>query len=400
VTPREREEFRVILRALLMRPLRHRIGPDTEIVDLSRIHKAALHAWFDRELGWQLLVDRDRIRLFKIPADPSYAPGDVPSARQCALYCLLLAVLEDCDHQTVISELVDKITALTVTRPGLRRFDSGRHRERSDLIAMIRMLTRQGALTPTESSAATTEHENAFLHGNGNAIYDIDHRTAALLVSCPVPPTAAADPADLIGQTVTDLGRQRDQRLHHAVMRRLVDQPVLYFDELSEDELAYLQAHRAALLSVLRSDLGVRVETRAEGIAIIDDELTDQVFPGTSTVPFAALLMADLLYREHVWESDLVSEERALQLAAEVAERLGSVVKSIGAQPVTIASTYAAVVRRLHEFGLVVPADGGLRLRPALARYHDPSRRGARTSGGEMLLFGTAEAEPREEGSG
>ncbi len=74
--------------------------------------------------------------------------------------------------------------------------------------------------------------------------------------------------------------------------------------------------------------------------------------------------------------------------------------KNIANQPVTAANTYAATVRRLHEFGLVIPAGDGLRLRPALARYHDPSRRGARTSSGEMLLFGVAEAELGEEGIG
>jgi uncharacterized protein (TIGR02678 family) len=401
VSPQDRLAQQEVIRALLRRPLRHRRGADAAVADLAKEHEPALYAWFDQHLGWPLRVERDRVRLFKIPADPSFPVGDVPTARQCSLYCLLLAVFEDCGRQTVISELVDKITALTVAHPELARFDTRRFRERSDLVYAIRTLVDQGALTPTESANRATEHENAFIRGNGNAIYDLDHRTATLLLSCPVPPTTTSGPAELISLTVRDHGRPPDRLLHHAIMRRLLDHPAMYLEDLSEEELEYLRRHRAALVSALRIDVGVRVETRSEGMAVIDDELTDLDFPGTSVVPFAALLMADLLFWEavrHTPRLSVIPTARALELAGTVAEKTGKLVKNIDAQPIDAARTFTATTRRLEEFGLISVRPDGIGLRPALARYHDPSALGARRAGEDLLLFGMDSApQPEEE---
>lgn len=393
MSPQDRLEQREVIRALLQRPMRHRRGADASLVDLARKHEPALRLWFDHHLGWPLRIERDWVRLFKIPADPSFPVGEVPTARQCSLYCLLLAVFEDCGRQTVISELVDKITALTVAHPELARFDSRRFRERSDLVYAIRMLVAQGALIPTESATRATEHENAFIKGDGNAIYDVHHRTATLLLSCPVPPTTASGPAELISLTVRDHGTPPDRILHHGIMRRLLDHPVMYLEDLSEEELEYLRRHRAALVSALRVDVGVRVETRSEGTAVIDDELTDLDFPGASVVPFAALLMADLLFWEavrHTPRLAVIPTAQVLELAGTVAETTGKLVKNIDGQLIDATRTYTATTRRLEEFGLISIRPDGIGLRPALARYHDASALGARRAGEDLLLFGMA----------
>jgi uncharacterized protein (TIGR02678 family) len=398
----EHLEQQEVVRALLRNPLRHRQGADASVVDLARKHEPALHAWFEHHLGWPLLVDRDQVRLFKLPADPAFPADEVPTARQCSLYCLLLAVFEDCGSQTVISELVDKVTALTLTHPDLSRFDTGRFRERFDLVTAIRMLVEQRALTPTEAPAATTEHENAFIHGTGNAIYDLDHRTATMLLSCPVPPTIVSGPADLVSRTVTDPSQSTERVIHHALMRRLVDHPVVYIEDLSEEENAYLRRHRGSLIAALRAGVGVRVEVRADGLAVIDEELTDLDFPDTSTVPFAALLLADLLFwevAEEVPRREVVPTSRALELAGTVAEKIGTLVKYIDGQPVDTARTFMAATRRLEEFGLIAVVPDGIRLRPALARYHDPSARGAHRSGEKLLLFGVASAPEPDDGN-
>jgi hypothetical protein len=105
--------------------------------------------------------------------------------------------------------------------------------------------------------------------------------------------------------------------------------------------------------------------------------------------------MADLLFWESVRYTPrlaVVPTARAFELAGTVAEKTGKLVKNIDAQPIDAARTFAAATRRLEEFGLISVRPEGIGLRPALARYHDPSALGARRAGEALLLFGIASA--------
>ncbi|MBT2510752.1 DUF2398 family protein [Streptomyces sp. ISL-98] len=74
----------------------------------------------------------------------------------------------------------------------LRHFDATVRRERFDLVAMVRLLGKHGVIPPpTREAVMTREEEKDYAAGNGNALYDVDHRTAALMPACPVPPTPA-----------------------------------------------------------------------------------------------------------------------------------------------------------------------------------------------------------------
>ncbi len=58
----ERHEFRVALRALLMRPL---MPATDEAFPVVRRHGTALRDWLSRETGWSLQVSRSHARLRK-----------------------------------------------------------------------------------------------------------------------------------------------------------------------------------------------------------------------------------------------------------------------------------------------------------------------------------------------
>jgi hypothetical protein len=85
-----------------------------------------------------------------------------------------------------------------------------------------------------------------------------------------------------------------------------------------------------------------------------------------------------LAAEEWVDDDPIVPSDRALYLADRVAKQIGKMVQSIDGQPVDAAATLAAATRRLEEFGLVTVLISGIRLRPALARFRDPTGRGAR----------------------
>jgi Protein of unknown function (DUF2398). len=52
--------------------------------------------------------------------------------------------------------------------------------------------------------------------------------------------------------------------------RRLLDDPVVYYDELAEGERAYLIAQRHNITGRISEATGLLPELRAEGIAMVD----------------------------------------------------------------------------------------------------------------------------------
>ncbi|MEV0223319.1 TIGR02678 family protein [Streptomyces sp. NPDC050704] len=394
MTSRSREaafERSQIIRALLLRPLLHRRGRHIRTLDLARRHQAELRRWFDHHLGWQLHVERDHLRLFKIPEAPDRQGIEAPTARQSALYCLLLAVLEDCGQQTVISELAEKLTAVTATHTALRRFDATAHRERFDLVAMVRLLCRHGILAPTGDAGTAHEHEKQYVAGSGDALYDVDHRTAALMLAAPVAPAQATGPDELFDALGAEQGRTANELTRQALMRRLVDEPVVHLYDLPGDQRDYFLAHTDEVLTAVRLGLDTRVEVRAEGAAVIDEELTDLEFPKASAPSFAALVLADRLCGEVESRSPrrtFVSHPRLFELTADVAADLLQLITTINGHPIDAIRVKEAALPVLVQLGLAEHVSGGIRVRPAIARYRAMPGLGTRKGAENLMLFG------------
>lgn len=383
----EREELRRAARTLMTRPLLRSSGPSAGVVASIRKprHQLLLQQWFDRNLGWNLIVDRDVVRLQKIPDLPAAHPGDAPPQRVCVLYCLVLAALEDCAEQTVISEVAQRVTDLSLTRSELRTYDPEMFSERRSLVQTLRLLTEHGVLTPTRGGSATEQDEAEYVTGRGDAIYDVHHRVAVLLLATPVPPSRAMHPGNLTTEPIADTadGRNRDRR--RRLMRRLVDEPALYFDDLDEETQAYFKNQRSFLVGELSGLLDVRVEVRAEGAAIIDDELTDLRFPLDRTPQYAALLLAEGLAREAGEVDRIVPMAVLSALAEQVGARVAAKVKTIDGDEATPENILESALKGLQALRLIERIAEGVRVMPALARFRAP---------GIVGEHGTTAAEP------
>ena len=81
------------------------------------------------------------------------------------------------------------------------------------------------------------------------------------------------------------------------VRRMLVETPVVHLDELTDAERDWLRTRQRREAQAFSELLGLEMEIRAEGVALVDpeEELTDLHLPGTGTVAQAALLLAERL---------------------------------------------------------------------------------------------------------
>ncbi len=300
------EERRRALRALLARPLlpaRHPAFP------LVRRHAEALRQWLAAETGWSLQVEGDFARLHKRvachedgtrPAGADYPAADPPfSRRRYCLLCLALAVLEKGEAQTALGRLGEQVVT-AAAEPALLaagiRFALDNREERRDLVAVVRHLLALGVLIRVAGD------EDAFIDAAGDALYDVNRRILSALpvtVKGPSMVNLVGDPGTTAGRIaaltetfVPDTVEGRNRALRRRLTGRLLDDPVVYWDELEETERAYLTSQRAAIAARIREATGLLAEVRAEGIALVDDvgELTDCRLPSEGTDGHLALL--------------------------------------------------------------------------------------------------------------
>jgi uncharacterized protein (TIGR02678 family) len=371
----EQAQRRTALRALLAKPLLV-ADADGETLVLVRRHLTALRDWLDRETGWRLVVDSETARLFKTApvlsdaSHPARGHNKEPfGRRRYVTLCLALSALARADTQTTLGSLADDVLT-AAAEPGLAAtgftltLDS--RADRSDLVAVVRLLLGWGVLSRVAGD------EDAYLSGGADVLYDVRRPVLGVLLSGirgPSTVTAATFSqrlAELTAEPVAESDDLRNQALRRRLTRRLLEDPVLYYDELDDEERAYLLSQRHAITRRIASATGLVPEMRAEGIAMVDpeDELTDVRMPEQRTDGHVTLLVAEHLARR---EQATVGELRAFvrHAAAEHAAYWRKGVTEPGAETELL----AIALEKLSALRLV-DADGDVvRPRPAIARF-------------------------------
>ncbi|WP_030185369.1 TIGR02678 family protein [Streptomyces sp. NRRL S-813] len=376
---RRAAELHKAARALLKEPLLLARGPRTDGYLLVRRYAAELRDWFDRNAGWSLRVDAESARLRKTPgtlAEPTHPAREasragVPfSRRRYVLLCLALAALERGEAQIALGRLAEQVV-LDAASPHLTaagvEFTLERREERLDLAAVVRLLLRYGVLRRVAGD------EDAYVSGVGDVLYDVERRVlAGLLAARHGPSLIDADGFDerleaLTAESALDSDELRFRAIRQKLTRRLLDDPVLYYDELTDDELAYLTRQRAFLTARVSELTGLVPEVRAEGIAMVDpqDDLTDVRMPEQGTHGHVTLLLAEHLATADGEVSRGELEHRVRALAAVHGAFWSKSAKQPGAEGELVELALA----KLTALGLVERTPGGVAALPALARY-------------------------------
>jgi uncharacterized protein (TIGR02678 family) len=371
---RLRDERRQAVRLLLAQPFLTDDDADPHLFALVRRHGRWLQSWFAEQMGYRLVIDTDFARLHKRPAPEARLrplrtrTGTPFDPRRYVLACLVLAALERMEVQTTLSDLAAQVRVLAASEEGVRDFDLDRHAERLCFVDAVRWLVDLGVLGLTDGDEAS------FVEGRGDALYDVHGRRLTQLLATPLPPALAARPAELSVEIypATDEGTNRS--LRHRLMRRLVEEPVLYLEDLDEAELAYLTSQRHYLSRQVAEATGMAVEVRREGLAAVDpeDRLTDMAFPSSGTVSHAALLVGEHLAahgREDTGDTGAVPWSELSLLTRELLERYGRFwSRRYREDAAGAAHLLDEVIEKLELMGLAERRPEGVRPRPAVAR--------------------------------
>ncbi|WP_043620372.1 TIGR02678 family protein [Nonomuraea candida] len=391
----EKEEIARAIRTLLGRPLVS-LHDDPAAFDLIRRRRQPLIQWFDYFCGWRLVVEprQGYARLVKVRSEPgptrparrrrtTRAPFD---RRRYTLLCLCAAELLT-SPVTTIGMLAQRVVQAAAVEPGVPAFDPVRNDERAAFVDALKLLEHYGAVTAMDGATdAYLDDEDA------KVLYRVDTTRVIRLLSAPVPPSrvaaareqahpAAGEAAPFVpGEGVLEAlvaearyggdeptETQRNLWARHSLIRRLLDEPVVYRDELTPAQAAYAASLTGRqLLRRAAEEAGFVLEERAEGFLLVDPDAvaTDTRFPDDgSHAKVAALLMLDLLVT-----SGPVTAARLDEEAARLLRRFPQWAKayqSDGGGP----RLAADALEVLTLFGLARRSGDRVAALPAAARY-------------------------------
>lgn len=387
----EREDVARGIRRLLATPLVTEQGMP-EAFETIRRRQVPIARWFDYYCGWTLVVEPrfGYARLAKVhtrvdatrPARrlrSGRAPFD---RRRYTLLCVVAAELL-AGPVTTIGLLADRVQQATATDAVVADFDTASRAERMAYVDVLRLLESYGAITvvdgSTESFVDSTE---------AKVLYRVDHTLLMRLLSAPAGPSQLAVPAEEVATRWTGLldsltrqprygladdGRptsevQHNLWLRHSILRRLVDDPVVYRADLTEEQRAYLCSPTGRQLVRRAADqAGFVLEERAEGLLLVDQAglATDGKFPDdTSTANVAALMLLEVLLGA---QAGLAPEQLHAEAGA-LLRRFPRWAKTYREAdgPARLATDAVAVLTR---FGLAEDTGARVRALPAAARY-------------------------------
>lgn len=371
----EQAQRRSAFRALLAKPLLV-ADADGEMLVLVRRHLTELREWLNRETGWRLVADSETARLFKTapsPSDDSHpARGhhkEPFGRRRYVTLCLALSALARADAQITLGSLADDVLT-GAAEPELAAagftltLDS--RADRSDLVAVVRLLLGWGVLSRVAGD------EDAYLSVGTDVLYDVRRPVLGVLLSGTRGPSVVIAAtfegrlAELTAEPVAESDELRNQALRRRLTRRLLEDPVVYYDELLDDERAYLLSQRHAITRRIADATGLIPEMRAEGIAMVDpeDELTDVRMPEQRTDGHVTLLVAEYLARR---EQATLGELRAFVRQAAAIHR-GYWRKGV-TEPGAETELLAIALEKLTALRLVSVDGPCVRSRPAIARF-------------------------------
>lgn len=278
-------ERRAAARHLLSHPLTCE-EHDPDIFRWIRRHEAELGRWFTQRLGYRLHLDADTARLYKTGVVLDRRPLRTATGRplnslEHTLVALTLAATAAGPAIVSLRDLVAQVRSAAVEADVSLSGDAVEQRAH---VVAIKWMIAHGLVTELH------EHVDAYATDeSADAVLRMRPDRIALLL---VPGTAGAEHLDDL------LERSERRSATRPWMRaRLVEEPVLYRTDVTEDEWGELRRRLGVEERSLHEMFDLSLEARAEGVAMIDgaNALSDLPFPTTGTLGHAALLAIERL---------------------------------------------------------------------------------------------------------
>lgn len=299
---------------------------DPEIFSIIRRHEQLLDRWFTQRFGYRLQVESDTVRLMKSSVVSSRRPlmtatgSPRPfSQREYVVLALTLSAVVAGPNVISLRDLVLEVRSAATDADVPFGEDSI---DRRAVVTVLRWMIEQGAAAELHDRV-----DRYAVDDEADAVLRIRPDRIAMLA---LPNLAGAESADVLADRS---GRREQSR--QWMRSLLLEEPVVYREDLTENEWAELRRRIGEESNWFDEMFGVEVESRAEGIAVVDPDsrLTDRRFPATGTVGHAALLLIDML---HATGESSFGRDMLLAATRRLIDQYGSYWSSLTDEPDTL----------------------------------------------------------------
>lgn len=223
-----------------------------EVYQLIRRREQALRSYFADKCGFQLIVNRQFIKLEKIPAKPAGWMGftALQQPRDYALLCCLLAFLEEknIDEQFLLSDLCESLLAIYPQdeQTGEPKISWESYECRKSLVRVLTMACEYRFVTRVDGDIA------GFMNNaDSETLFEVPLMSRYLLRSYPKDLCQYSTLEELLASEYADDNELTGRVRKHRVYRELYLTPGYERCEAKEDDFLYLRNMR----NRLREDL-------------------------------------------------------------------------------------------------------------------------------------------------
>lgn len=384
---RWQEEVQRASQALLNRPWITK-ERDPELFQWVKNHHETLRDWFHEQAGFSLILTRHFAKLEKIPG--SYQPwmkiDSFRSPRDYALFTYGLWYLEGKGEgeQFLLSEMVETI------REHLLSFDVSldwnMYEHRLSMARALKKLRELEVLLAVEGEEADWAREgderNVLYESSPLARYVLRRFPKELMAYTSIDELIAPEQPEGLEASESYATQAQVRAKRQKIFRRLLQEPVVYDWQWTEEERRYVQTQRSWLLHQLSERLHLEGRRFREGLLFVWPELTGEMdlFPALSASSDLLLLLAGEVRRLYGMDPSLFERDEWGNWVLTRAEFEGILQKlkehhgdywSKGHRDQTSAALAEELLALMEEWNLGARVgEHRVKLYPALARWN------------------------------
>ncbi|MCW2277667.1 TIGR02678 family protein [Heliophilum fasciatum] len=285
--------------ALLNRPWISK-EDDPELFQAIKQHYEELRSFFQEYCDLVLIVTRYMAKLDKYPtvAHPWMGFEEFTHCRDYTLFAFCLWYLEGKGEleQFLLTDMIEEIRDYLAGVDRDIDIDWNVYDHRLSMARALRKLRDLSIVTAVDGDETEWSRSG---NGEHNVLYECGRAQSFLLRRFPRDLTTYTSIASLGEGDYADTDEGRVRRRRHRVFRRLIQEPVVYDGDWTDDERQYVLTQRRYLLEALEKHLGLTGQRYREGLLVFHPELSGEalLFPTGKAISDIAVLFAGELRR-------------------------------------------------------------------------------------------------------
>ncbi|MBM7866888.1 TIGR02678 family protein [Heliobacterium gestii] len=283
---------------------------DPDLFQAIKQHYEELRSFFQDYCDFVLIVTRQVAKLDKYPTAPQPWMGfeEFATSRDYMFFTFCLWYLEGKNEveQFLLTDMIEEIRNHLL---GLDiDIDWNLYEHRLSMARALRKLRDLSIVIAVDGDETEWSRSSGSEH---NVLYECGQGAAFVLRRFPRDLSTYGSIEAICEGDYADTEEGRIRRRRHRVFRRLLQEPVVYDGDFTDEERQYVLTQRRYILETLEKQLGLTGQRYREGLILFHPDLTGecQLFPTAKAISDIALLFAGEVRRRRAQQKPAGDDE-------------------------------------------------------------------------------------------